>query len=71
LRPYKIAAEIDTMFCNKKLTGIGTLEFLGSKIIGINNEYCGFCIFYEAVHGEEDKKNMPNPRDEERFLEDF
>ncbi len=71
LRPYKIAAEIDTMFCNKKLTGIGTLEFLGSKIIGINNEYCGFCIFYEAVHGEEDKKNMPNPKDEERFLEDF
>lgn len=71
LRPYKIAAEIDTMFCNKKLTGIGTLEFLGSRIIGINNEYCGFCIFYEAVHGEEDKKSMPNPRDEERFLEDF
>ena len=71
LRPYKIAAEIDTMFCDKKLTGIGTLEFLGSKIVGINNEYCSFCIFYEAVHGEEDKKNMPNPRDEERFLEDF
>lgn len=71
LRPYKIAAEIDTMFCNQKLTGIGKLEFLGSKIIGINNEYCGLCIFYEAVHGEEDKKNMPNPRDEERFLEDF
>ena len=71
LRPYKIAAEIDTMFCNQKLTGIGTLEFLGSKIIGINNEYCGLCIFYEAVHGEEDKKNMPNPRDEKRFLEDF
>lgn len=71
LRPYKIAAEIDTMFCNQKLTGIGKLEFLGSKMIGINNEYCGLCIFYEAVHGEEDKKNMPNPRDEERFLEDF
>ena len=71
LRPYNIAAEIDTMFCDKKLTGIGTLEFLGSRIIGINNEYCGFCIFYEAVHGEEDKKFMPNPRDEERFLEDF
>ena len=71
LRPYKIAAEIDTMFCNQKLTGIGTLQFLGSKIIGINNEYCGLCIFYEAVHGEEDKKNMPNPKDEVRFLEDF
>jgi hypothetical protein len=26
---------------------------------------------YEATHGEEDKKYMPNPRDEERFLQDF
>jgi hypothetical protein len=26
---------------------------------------------YRAVHGEEDKKNMPNPNSEERFLKDF
>jgi hypothetical protein len=26
---------------------------------------------YEATHGGEDKKYMPNPRDEERFLKDF
>ena len=30
LRPYKIAAEIDTMFNDKHLTGIGKLEFLGA-----------------------------------------
>jgi hypothetical protein len=26
---------------------------------------------YEAVHGEEDKKKMPNPADEEQFLKDW
>ena len=31
LRPYKIAAEIDSMLNNKKLTGIGTLQFLGAN----------------------------------------
>ena len=31
MRPYKIAAEIDTMFNNKHLTGIGTLEFIGAE----------------------------------------
>jgi hypothetical protein len=31
LRPYKIAAEIDTLFNDKHLTGIGTLQFLGAN----------------------------------------
>ena len=31
LRPYMIAAEIDTMFNEKHLTGIGTLNFLGAN----------------------------------------
>jgi hypothetical protein len=31
LRPYKIAAEIDTMFNNKHLTGIGELQFMGAS----------------------------------------
>ena len=26
---------------------------------------------YQAVHGEEDKKFMPNPADEEQFQEDW
>jgi hypothetical protein len=30
LRPYKIAAEIDSMFNNTHLTGIGTLQFIGA-----------------------------------------
>jgi len=31
LRPYKIAAELDTMFNGKLLTGIGELNFLGAN----------------------------------------
>ena len=33
LRPYKIAAELDTMFDEQRLTGIGKLEFIGANQI--------------------------------------
>ena len=71
LRPYRIAAEIDSMFNNKKLTGIGEVEFLGANQIILTDEFAGMCLMYRAVHGDEDKKNMPNPADEEQFLENF
>ena len=71
LRPYKIAAEIDSMFNNSRLTGIGKLQFLGATQIILNDEFAGVCLLYEATHGEEDKKFMPNPKDNERFLQDF
>ena len=71
LRPYKIAAEIDTIFDNKKLTGLGRLEFLGASQVVLTDEYAGLCLMYRAVHGEEDKQNMPNPNGEKRFLKDF
>ena len=71
LRPYRIAAEIDSMFNNKRLTGIGEVEFLGANQIILTDEFAGLCLIYRAVHGEEDKKNMPNPADEEQFLENF
>ena len=71
LRPYKIAAEIDSMFNGKHLTGIGELNFLGANQIILTDEFAGLCLMYEAVHGEEDKKVMPNPADEERFQQDW
>ena len=71
LRPYRIAAEIDSMFNDKHLTGIGTLQFLGANQMILNDEFGGFCLMYSATHGEEDKKNMPNPMDEENFVENF
>ena len=71
LRPYKIAAEIDTIFDNKKLTGLGRLEFLGASQMVLTDEFAGLCLMYRAVHGEEDKKDMPNPNTQAQFNKDF
>lgn len=71
LRPYKIAAEIDSMFNDKHLTGIGKLEFLGANQMILTDEFAGLCLMYQAIHGEEDKIHMPNPMDEEEFIENF
>ena len=71
LRPYKIAAELDSMFNDKHLTGIGTLQFLGANQMILTDEYAGLCLMYQAIHGEEDKKKMPNPMDEQAFVENF
>lgn len=71
LRPYKIAGEIDSMFNEKHLTGIGTLKFLGANQMILSDEFAGLCLMYSAVHGEEDKKFMPNPNDEEQFINNF
>ena len=71
LRPYKIAAELDSMFNGKHLTGIGEVEFLGANQIILTDEYAGLCVMYQVIHGEEDKKKMPNPMDEEEFIENF
>ena len=59
------------MFNGKHLTGIGELNFLGANQIILTDEFAGICLMYSAVHGEEDKKFMPNPKDEEQFLEDW
>ena len=64
LRPYKIAAEIDSMLNGQRLTGIGKLEFLGANQMILTDEYAGLCLMYSAIHGEEDKINAPKVEDE-------
>lgn len=71
LRPYKIAAELDSMFNDQRLTGIGKVDFVGANRLILNDEYAGLCVMYQAIHGEEDKKHMPNPADEEEFIQNF
>ena len=71
LRPYRIAAELDSVFDGTHLSGIGELEFLGANLMPLTDEYAGLCLMYAAIHGEEDKKFMPNPADEQQFLADF
>ena len=37
----------------------------------LNNEFAGLCLMYQAIHGEEDKKNTLNPLDEQSMIENF
>lgn len=71
LRPYRIAAELDTMFNNKHFSGIGTLQFLGANQIILNDEFGGVSLMYSAVHGEDDKVGAPNPADQQAMIDDF
>lgn len=71
LRPYRIAAEIDEMFTDKHLTGIGKLEFGAAGEIIVNDEFSGCCVLYRAVHGEEDKFPMPKEDEWEKFKEQY
>lgn len=71
LRPYKIAAEIDTMFNGKHLTGIGELQFAGGSQLILNDEFGGLTLMYAAVHGEEDRKNALNPIDDASIVNNF
>jgi hypothetical protein len=71
LRPYKIAAEIDFMIDKKHLEGIGETQFLGANQIILNDEFAGISLMYSVINGEDDKKNMLNPEDNEKFIKEF
>ena len=71
LRPYKIAAEIDSMLDKKHLTGIGKVQFLGANQMLVNDEIGGLNLMYAVINGEDDKKNMLNPDDNEIFIQEF
>ena len=71
LRPYRIAAEIDSMFDGKHLTGIGELEFVGCNQIILTDEYAGICLMYAAIHGEEDKTPMTSPAEQAKLEAEF
>lgn len=63
LRPLKIAGYIDGILNNCKLSGIGTLNFLGCNEIVLSEELSGYCLTYTATHGSDDK--IPVKEDEE------
>ena len=71
LRPYRIAAEIDTMLNNTHLTGIGKLQFMGCNQLLLNEEYAGVSLMYAAIHGEEDKVGMLDPMKDAQYIEEF
>jgi hypothetical protein len=71
LRPYRIAAEIDTLLNETYLTGIGKLKFLGLNQLLLNEEFAGVSLMYAAIHGEEDKKGMLDPVKDEAYNIEF
>lgn len=71
LRPYKIAAEIDTLFNQKHLSGIGLLEFVGATRMPVDKELAGITLIYSAVHADDDQKNSPNEIDQEDMDANF
>ena len=72
LRPYKIAAELDTMFNKAKLTSIGKMHFLNGDQVAISGEeYAGVSLMYSVIHGEDDKINAPDVASNEDLEENF
>lgn len=50
LRPYQIAALIDGLMNHTKLSGIGTLNFIGASMINYDERLSGIVIMYSATH---------------------
>jgi hypothetical protein len=59
LRPIKIMGYIDGILNNTKLSGIGTLQFLGANEIVLDENLSGYLLRYAATHGSDDK--IPDP----------
>lgn len=55
LRPLKIAGFIDGILNNCKLSGIGTLNFIGCNELVLSENLSGYCLMYAATHGADDK----------------
>ena len=71
MRPYRIAAEIDSMLQNQRLTGIGEVEFVNATDTIMHEEFVVFCVRYRVYHGGEDKRNIPDEIREEEMIENF
>ena len=62
IRPLKIAGYIDGILNNTKLTGIGTLNFVGCQELILDEVLSGYTLTYRAVHGSDDR--IPDDEEE-------
>lgn len=53
-RPLKIAGYIDGILNENKLSGIGTLNFVGCNELLLDENLAGYCLMYTATHGNDD-----------------
>ena len=54
IRPLKIAGYIDGILNKARLSGIGTLEFMGASELILDENLGGYTLMYRAVHGTDD-----------------
>ena len=54
IRPLKIAGYIDGILNNARLSGIGTLQFMGASELILDENLGGYTLMYRAVHGTDD-----------------
>lgn len=57
LRPHLIAGYVDGIMNEAKLSGIGTLQFIGASQIVLNEYLGGLALRYIATHGDDDKES--------------
>lgn len=55
IRPLKIAGYIDGILNESKLTGIGTLNFMGCNELVLDEVLSGYTLSYRAIHGSDDR----------------
>ena len=61
LRPWMIAGYIDGILNQERLSGIGTLQFLGAEQLVLNEYLGGVLLRYLATHSEaDDSENIDN-----------
>lgn len=58
LRPYRIAGELDAMFNNSKMVGIGELQFINATRLTENEQMEGLSLRYRSIYSTED--TIPN-----------
>lgn len=58
LRPIKIAGIIKGLLDECRLSGIGTLQFMGMSQLILSEDLSGYTIMFQATHGNDD--NLPS-----------
>lgn len=53
-RPLKICGYIDGILNNSRLSGIGTVQFLGASQLILDENIAGYTLMYRAIHGHDD-----------------
>ena len=58
LRPYRVAARIDSRLNKQKLSGIGRVEFAGANPINISENLGGLSLSYYVIHEDNYKQEV-------------